>query len=117
MLVAEAIIAPVELTPEMSAAEGLLDFFFGGGQKQQQPTSSFGNASNNNPQPPPPRLVVASSGPAFCVRSSRANIFRHTGWQRPEPGFHAGSVFSGPHAVGRPVERYLDARYLSVSKK
>ena len=32
MLVAAAIVGPVALTPEMSAAEGLLDFFFGGGQ-------------------------------------------------------------------------------------
>ena len=42
MLVAAAIVGPVALTPEMSAAEGLLDFFFGGGQKQQHQTSSFG---------------------------------------------------------------------------
>ena len=63
MLVAAAIVGPVALTPEMSAAEGLLDFFFGGGQKQQQPTSSF------DPQSPPPRPVVVSAGPAFCVRS------------------------------------------------
>ena len=49
MLVAAAIVGPLVLTPEMSAAEGLLDFFFGGGQKQQQQTSSF----NNNPQSPP----------------------------------------------------------------
>ena len=39
MLVAAAIVGPVALAPEMSAAEGLLDFFFGGGQKQQQQTS------------------------------------------------------------------------------
>ena len=57
MLVAAAIVGPVALTPEMSAAEDLLDFFFGGGQKQQQPTSPFGNPSNNNPQSPPPRPV------------------------------------------------------------
>ena len=30
ILVAAAIVGPVALTPEMSAAEGLLDFFFGG---------------------------------------------------------------------------------------
>ena len=35
LLVAAAIAGPVALAPEMSSAEGLLDFFFGGGQKQQ----------------------------------------------------------------------------------
>jgi hypothetical protein len=68
MLVAAAIIGPVALAPEMSSAEGLLDFFFGGGQKQQQQTS-------NNPQPAPPRPVAASSGPAFCVRSCDGKYF------------------------------------------
>ena len=48
-LAAAAIVGPVAQTPEMSVAEGLLDFFFGGGQKQQQQTSSFGNLFNNNP--------------------------------------------------------------------
>ena len=72
MLVAAAIVGPVALTPEMSAAEGLLDFFFGGGQKQQQQTPSFGN----DPQsPPPPRPVVVSAGPAFCVRSCDGKYF------------------------------------------
>jgi hypothetical protein len=71
MLFAAAIVGPVALTSEMSAAEGLLDFFFGGGQKQQQQTSSF----NNNPQSPPPRPVVASAGPAFCVRSCDGKYF------------------------------------------
>jgi uncharacterized protein DUF2865 len=69
MLVAAAIVGPVALTPEMSAAEGLLDFFFGGGQKQQTP--SFGN----DPQSPPPRPVVVSAGPAFCVRSCDGKYF------------------------------------------
>ncbi|TYL84529.1 DUF2865 domain-containing protein [Bradyrhizobium rifense] len=71
MLVAVAIVGPVALTPEMSAAEGLFDFFFGGGQKQQQQTSSF----NNNPQSPPQRPVVVSAGPAFCVRSCDGKYF------------------------------------------
>src|SRR4249919_2209841 len=69
MLVAAAIVGPVALTPEMSAAEGLLDFFFGGGQKRQQQTSPF----NNNPQSPSPRPVTA--GPAFCVRSCDGKYF------------------------------------------
>ena len=71
MLVAAAIVGPVALTPEISAAEGLLDFFFGGGQKQQQQTSPF----NNNPQSPPPRPVVVTAGPAFCVRSCDGKYF------------------------------------------
>ena len=75
MLVVVAIVGPVALTPEMSAAEGLLDFFFGGGQKQQQQTPSLGNPFNNNPQSPPPRPVVASAGPAFCVRSCDGKYF------------------------------------------
>src|SRR6478672_13061750 len=69
MLVAAAIVGPAALTPEMSAAEGLLDFFFGGGQKQQQQPSSF------DPQSPPPRPVIVSAGPAFCVRSCDGKYF------------------------------------------
>ena len=72
MLVVAAIFGPLGLTPEMSSAEGLLDFFFGGRQHQ---TSSFANLFNNNPQPPPPRPVVASSGPGFCVRSCDGKYF------------------------------------------
>src|SRR6516162_3002440 len=73
MLVAAAIIGSVVLAPEMSSAEGLLDFFFGGSQKQQNQTSFFAN--NNNPQPTMPRPVVASSGPGFCVRSCDGKYF------------------------------------------
>jgi hypothetical protein len=68
MLVAAAIVGPVALAPEMSAAEGLLDFFFGGGQKQQHQT-------DDNPQSPPPRTVGVSAGPAFCVRSCDGKYF------------------------------------------
>ena len=76
MLVAAAIIGPVALAPEMSSAEGLLDFFFGGSQKQQHQTSFFANIFNTNLQPPPPaRPVVASSGPGFCVRSCDGKYF------------------------------------------
>ena len=70
-----AIVIPVALTPEMSSAEGLLDFFFGGGQKHQSQPSLFDNIFNNNPQPGPPRPAVASSGPAFCVRSCDGKYF------------------------------------------
>jgi Protein of unknown function (DUF2865) len=79
MLVATTIIGPVALAPEMSSAEGLLDFFFGGSQKQKQETSFFANIFKTNlqpPQPPPPaRPVVASSGPGFCVRSCDGKYF------------------------------------------
>jgi hypothetical protein len=78
MLVAAAIIGIVALAPEMSSAEGLLDFFFGGSPKQQHQTSFFANVFNNNQQPPPPSQsppVVASSGPAFCVRSCDGKYF------------------------------------------
>ena len=75
MLVAAAVIGPAALVPEMSSAQGLLDFFFGGGQKQQRQTSFFANIFNKNPQPAPPPPVVASSGPAFCVRSCDGKYF------------------------------------------
>ncbi|HEV2154952.1 DUF2865 domain-containing protein [Bradyrhizobium sp.] len=70
MLVAVAVVGPVALTPEMSAAEGLLDFLFGGLQKQQQQQTS-----SVDPQSPPPRPVVAGAGPAFCVRSCDGKYF------------------------------------------
>src|SRR5438445_13395570 len=75
MLVATAIIGPVALAPEMSSAEGLLDFFFGGSKKQQPQTPFFSNIFNTNLQPPAPARpvvespAVATSGPSFCVRS------------------------------------------------
>jgi Protein of unknown function (DUF2865) len=75
MLVAATIVGPVALTPEMSAAEGLLDFLFGGGQKQRQQTSIFDSVFNNSPQLTPPRPVVASEGPSFCVRSCDGKYF------------------------------------------
>jgi len=74
-LVVAAIIGPMTLAPEMSSAQGLLDFFFGGGQRQQHQTSFFDNVFNNNPQPPPSSPVVAGSGPAFCVRSCDGKYF------------------------------------------
>jgi hypothetical protein len=65
MLVATAIISPVALAPEMSSAEGLLDFF-----------ANIFNTNLQPPQPTPPaRPVVASSGPSFCVRSCDGKYF------------------------------------------
>src|SRR5215213_10153315 len=80
MLVAIAVIGPVALAPEMSSAEGLLDFFFGGNQRQRQ-NSFFDDIFNANLQsgplqsPPAERSVIASSGPGFCVRSCDGKFF------------------------------------------
>ena len=63
------------LASETSSAQGLLDFFFGGGQKQQHQTSFFANVFNNPQPPPPPQQGIASSGPAFCVRSCDGKYF------------------------------------------
>jgi hypothetical protein len=75
MVAVAAIAAPLALAPEMSSAENLLDFFFGSGQKHQSPTSLFGKIFNNDPQPGSPQPAVASSGPAFCVRSCDGKYF------------------------------------------
>jgi len=69
LVVAAVIFGPVALASKMSSAEGLLDFFFGG-QKQRS-----SNVFENNPQSSPSRPVVASSGPAFCVRSCDGKYF------------------------------------------
>ena len=70
-----AIVVPAALAPELSSAENLLDFLFGGGQKHQSQPPLFGNIFNNNPQSEPSRPAVASSGPAFCVRSCDGKYF------------------------------------------
>jgi hypothetical protein len=70
-----AIVIPVAAAPEISSAENLLDFLFGGGQKNQSQPSLIGNIFNNNPQPGQPRPAIASSGPAFCVRSCDGKYF------------------------------------------
>jgi hypothetical protein len=79
LLVAAVIAVPVALAPGASSAEGLFDFFFGGPQKAQQHQSQanfFADPFGTNPQPaPPPRTSVASSGPAFCVRSCDGRYF------------------------------------------
>src|SRR3954466_13554220 len=81
LLVAIAIIGPLALAPEMSSAQGLLDFFFGNNQKQQRQNAFFDNIFNANLQPAPPQSpaaeppVVASSGLGFCVRSCDGKYF------------------------------------------
>ncbi|WP_024515816.1 DUF2865 domain-containing protein [Bradyrhizobium sp. Tv2a-2] len=85
MLVAAAIIGAVALLPEASSAEGLFDFFFGGIQKQQRQTSPQAPffADPDNPQSVPPHPAVASSGPAFCVRSCDGKYFPLRGAASP----------------------------------
>ena len=74
MLVAAAILGPVALAPEMSFAQGLLDFFFGESQKKHHQTSFFADVFKTDLQQPPP-TVAANSGPAFCVRSCDGKYF------------------------------------------
>lgn len=74
-IVVAALIGPVALAPGISSAEGLLDFFLGGGQKERHQTSFFANLFNSSPQATHPRPVLASSGPAFCVRSCDGKYF------------------------------------------
>ena len=58
MLVAAAIIGPVALAPEMSSAQGLLDF--------------FAKVFNNNPQlPPPPPPPAPAPAPCCSCRTCR----------------------------------------------
>jgi hypothetical protein len=67
--------------PAAVSAEDLLDFFFGGPQKTRQNRAPalanfFADPLGLNPQPAPaPRPAVASSGPAFCVRSCDGKYF------------------------------------------
>ena len=84
MLVAvTALAGALGLAPRIASAEGLFDFFFGGIQKQQQQRQAappqanfFADPFGLNQQPAaPPRPVVASSGPAFCVRSCDGKYF------------------------------------------
>ncbi|MGE5158913.1 MAG: DUF2865 domain-containing protein [Gemmatimonas sp.] len=78
IVVAGGIAGSLALAPQMASAEGLFDFFFGGLQRLQRQvapeTNSF-DPFNNNAQPAPPRPVIASSGPAYCVRSCDGRYF------------------------------------------
>jgi hypothetical protein len=81
LFVVATLAVPAGLAPRTAFAENLFDFFFGGAQKQQQhqaaPLASFfADPMGTNSQPAlPPRPVVASSGPAFCVRSCDGRYF------------------------------------------
>ena len=79
LLVVAALAASAALAPRTASAENLFDFFIGGAQKLRQalPQASFFADPFGNAQQPaaPPRPVVASSGPAFCVRSCDGKYF------------------------------------------
>jgi hypothetical protein len=70
----------VMLVPAAASAEGLFDFLFGGAQKpqaHQAPQANFfADPFGINQQPAPqPRAAMASSGPAYCVRSCDGRYF------------------------------------------
>jgi Protein of unknown function (DUF2865) len=69
------IVGTVALAPEMSSAQGLLDFLFGGGQKNRHQNSFFANVFKTDLQPPPSTVVASLGGPAFCVRSCDGKYF------------------------------------------
>jgi hypothetical protein len=80
LLVAGLVISGViALAPHPVSAENLFDFFFASLAKLRGSTAAppqasfFADPSGNNPQPPSPS--VASSGPAFCVRSCDGKYF------------------------------------------
>ena len=82
LVAAIAIASPIAIAPYPVSAEGLFDMFFGGGQRPQQhaaappQASFFADPFNSSSQPAPqPRAAVASSGPAFCVRSCDGKYF------------------------------------------
>jgi Protein of unknown function (DUF2865) len=80
LFVAATLAVTAALAPRTASAENLFDFFFGGAQKHQRQAaplaSFFADPMATDPQPAtPPRPVVASSGPAFCVRSCDGRYF------------------------------------------
>ncbi len=81
MLVAAIIAGSVLVAPGAASAEGLFDFLFGGIEKPQQRQAPQANlfadpfGTGQQAAPPPSRPAVASSGPAFCVRSCDGRYF------------------------------------------
>jgi hypothetical protein len=67
MLVAAAIVGPVALAPEMSAAEGLLDFFFGAAKSNSTRPTIIRNHRRG-------RSSQARDLPSACAVAT-ANIF------------------------------------------
>ena len=79
-LAAIACAGSVALSAPTASAEGLFDFLFGGFKQQQRPAQQQSNFFTDpfgiNAQPAQPaRPAVASSGPAFCVRSCDGRYF------------------------------------------
>jgi hypothetical protein len=81
VLVAAIIAGSVLFAPGAASAEGLFDFLFGGIEKPQQHQAPQANffadpfGTGQQAAPPPARPAVASSGPAFCVRSCDGKYF------------------------------------------
>jgi Protein of unknown function (DUF2865) len=81
VLVAAIIAGSVLFAPGAASAEGLFDFLFGGIEKPQQHQAPQANlfadpfGTGQQAAPPPSRPAVASSGPAFCVRSCDGRYF------------------------------------------
>jgi len=81
VLVAAIIAGSILFAPGAASAEGLFDFLFGGIEKPQQHQAPQANlfadpfGTGQQAAPPPSRPAVASSGPAFCVRSCDGRYF------------------------------------------
>jgi Protein of unknown function (DUF2865) len=79
--VAAIIAGSVLFAPGAACAEGLFDFLFGGIEKPRQRQAPQENffadpfGIGQQAAPPPSRPAVASSGPAFCVRSCDGRYF------------------------------------------
>ncbi|WP_298254352.1 DUF2865 domain-containing protein [Bradyrhizobium sp.] len=119
------------LVPRQAFAEGLFDLFFGGFHKQQHQTAPahanfFADLFQQNQQPAPP-LPVASSGPAFCVRSCDGKYFPLTRGNAspvqmcqafcpasPTKVFYGGNIDSATSATG---ERYADSENAFAYRK
>ena len=90
-MAAIAFAAASVLSPHAASAEGLFDFLFGGFKQQrpaQQPSNFFNDPFGFNAQQPAqqqPRPAVASSGPAFCVRTCDGRYFPLAASDRESP--------------------------------
>jgi hypothetical protein len=120
------------LTPASVSAEGLFDFLFGGIQKQQSrqaPSNFFTDPFGiNQPAHPAPAPRVASSGPAFCVRSCDGKYFPLTARGNASPVqmcqafcpasvtkvFYGGNI---DHATASNGERYADSENAYAYRK
>lgn len=80
LVAAIAIAGSIAFAPRPVSAEGLFDFFFGGAKQQRQApppqANFFADPFNNGSAPAPqPHATVASSSPAFCVRTCDGRYF------------------------------------------